>query len=279
MAFAKSSQRGELIAFVRELDPETPYHELRKALVDAGWVVTAREIAASTAASVATGSDDIVVRFNLLAGKDPANLEVLDEVTVRVPSTALDPSLVARSRVDVVALYMLFGRLPPQIEAQINQPGGRPAPAETHEVRMNGHDARDIVLDTPDDYVPYDDGDGGEYVPEDPVEAPAPLRVIESREADGLPIFADLYEVAADTRAVISATLDAVEAWLEESTTLEQVDALARKNPHMRDFLKDLGEPEDLSRLKQAVLRRRGQIDKGVHLSPAARRRAAAEAN
>lgn len=276
MAFAKSSQRGELIAFVRELDPATPYHELRKALVDAGWVVTAREIAASTAASVATGSDDIVVRFNLLAGKDPANLEVMDEVTVRVPSTALDPSLVARSRVDVVALYMLFGRLPPQIEAQINQPAGRPAPGETHEVRMNGHDTRDAVLEPSD---PYDDDDGGEYVPEDPVEAPAPLRVIESREADGLPIFADLYEVAADTRAVISATLDAVEAWLEESTTLEQVDALARKNPHMRDFLKDLGEPEDLSRLKQAVLRRRGQIDKGVHLSPAARRRAAAEAN
>ncbi len=278
MAFAKSSQRGELIAFVRELDPETPYHELRKALVDAGWVVTAREIAASTAASVAAGSDDIVVRFNLLAGKDPANLEIMDEVTVRVPSTALDPSLVARSRVDVVALYMLFGRLPPQIEAQINQPGGRPAPAETHEVRMNGHDARDAVLEPADPYDD-DDDDGGEYVPEDPVEAPAPLRVIESREADGLPIFADLYEVAADTRAVISATLDAVEAWLEESTTLEQVDALARKNPHMRDFLKDLGEPEDLSRLKQAVLRRRGQIDKGVHLSPAARRRAAAEAN
>jgi len=277
MAFVKSSLRGELIAFVRELDPATPYHELRKALVDAGWTVTAREIAATPVANAAAGGDDIIVRYNLLAGKDPANLEALDEVTVRVPSTALDISLVARSRIDVAALYMLFGRLPPQLEAQLNQPAGRPAPAETHEVRMNGHDARDAVIEAVED-DPYG-GDGGEYVPEDPVEAPAPLQVIERREPDGLPIFLDLYDVGADTRDTIAATVSAISSWFEDATTLEQVDALARKNRHMLDFLKDLGTPEDLDQVKKLALRRRGQIEKNVHVSPVARRRAAAASN
>lgn len=275
MAFVKSSLRGELIAFVRDLSPETPYHELRKALVDAGWTVTAREIAATPAGNAAAGGDDIIVRYNLLAGKDPANLEALDEVTVRVPSTALDISLVARSRIDVAALYTLFGRLPPQLEAQLSQPAGRAA--ETHEVRMNGHDARDAVLEPVED-DPYGD-DGGEYVPERPVEAPEPLQVIDRREPDGLPIFLDLYDVGADTRLTIEATVAAISAWFEDATTLEQVDALARKNRHMLDFLKDLGTPEDLDQVKKLALRRRGQIEKNVHVSPVARRRAAAASN
>jgi hypothetical protein len=59
-----------------------------------------------------------------------------------------------------------------------------------------------------------------------------------------------------------------------ETASLEQVDALALKNPDLVTFVKDLGTPEDSAALRAAVMARKAALSSRPE--PAPRRRVSA---
>jgi hypothetical protein len=237
---------------------DLPYNELAAALADAGWITA---LAQTDVTPTPTGS--ILVTFDLLTGKAYDSLERLDSITVTMPPNPGPVSVAARISARDSVLFMLTGRLPPRpVEgAQV------PPPAAG---QMNGgdHDERQVDMGDTDRVLAGTDEDADEA---------AAVRVIERREPDGLPIFRDLYEIgpaeADSTGEIISSVLNEVTTFLE-TASLEQVDALAIKNPDLLTFVKDLGTPADSAELRGAVTARKAAL--AARPEPAPRRRVSA---
>lgn len=252
---------AELAAF-SETVRDVPYAELPKAYADAGFVWRLREN------EVLLGPDaSAVVRCDFLVGRGWDALQVLDTVTIRLPSGVGPLSVAARVQLQPTLIFLVCGRLPEQVAAPAASPASVQAAAETV-VEMND---RDVELDA-----------RGAPVVEPWVPGVAPaagegLKVVDHLESDGVPVFGDLYAVPGQTRDVINAVLNEIEAFLGRASSLEEVDAVALKNPEMKVFLRDLGSPEDLAEVQALVAARRKEISVQAATGVVRRRRAAAD--
>jgi hypothetical protein len=241
------SELAQLAGNLKDL----PYNELAAALADAGWISL---LAQTDAIPTPTGA--VLVTFDLMVGKAYDSLERLDSITVTMPPNPGPVSVAARISARDSVLFMLTGRLPPRPAegAQV------PPPAAG---QMNGGDERHVDMGDADVELPDEDKPS--------------VQVIERREPDGLPIFRDLYDIgpgeANSTGEVIEAVLAEVNEFLE-TASLEQVDALALKNPDLVTFVKDLGTPEDSAALRAAVMARKAALSSRPE--PAPRRRVSA---
>jgi hypothetical protein len=218
-----------------------PYHQKAQAILDAGYITL---LAQTDVTPTATGA--VMVTFDLMVGKAYDALERLDSITVTMPPNPGPVSVAARISARDSVIFMLTGELPPRPE-----PVPSPAPGQ-----MNGGDEHTIDMTGVEDDLPLDDT----YV--DEKEKPA-VKVIDRREPDGLPIFRDLYEIgpgeADSTGEIVEAVLHEVETFLD-SASVEQVDALASKNPEMLTFIKDLGTPADSAELRTLVTARKAAL-------------------
>jgi len=245
---------ADLYADVKSLPADTPYADLEPLLAEKGWLYRLVELDA-----IPCMDGTVVMRFDVILGRvaEDGNyaLERVDSISMKMPPNPGPVSVAARVSARESVIYLLTGRLPNRA------PAAASAPQAERQVEMPD---RDIVLPT---------DDGGELVTEDTPE----IRVVERREADGLPIFMDLYALGSPSKDVVNAVLDEVSQFLE-TATLEQITALGAKNADMMKFIKDLGTDEDVAELKAMIGKRR----EALTLPPqgaAMRRRAAAAAN
>ncbi len=254
----------ELHAFA-EAHAKTDYADLAKTFEAAGWVSRLVETGA-----IPAYDGTVLMTYDLLIGRadgDTAGnvvMEKFDTLTMRMPPGPGPVSVAARVAARETVVFLLSGRLPPKPVAADTQP------------RSNGHAA---AAPEPEQRIDMDDAD--QELVSDNIDAPG---VVARREADGLPIFVDLYAVGAPTRAVIDAVLDECAQFLETASA-EQVKALAAKNEGMTAFVKDLGdidgagENTDLAELMAMVKRRKEQLaEAALPKEGAAMRRRAAGA-
>lgn len=267
----KTTVIADVIAYLQQIGsaPEqTPYETLLSNMRAAGHQVYLKESAINPCADAS-----VAVSFDVLVGPAPDSMERLDGLTTRVQAQAPHISLTARLQAEVALVYMLFGRLPPAVQQAAEAPAPRP---DLDRGQMNGHEHDKLEPEWKS--APEEIEQEYEKDPLDDYDNPAPLNVIARREADGLPIFIDLYDSGERAADLIAAVMAEIETFLGEAKSLEQVDALPRKNPEMMSFIKDLGETADKQRLLDLVTRRKGQIAAGVNPrrpSEAPRRRAA----
>jgi hypothetical protein len=230
---------------------DVPYDKLLQTVGEAGWFYRARQ------AGVEPWPDSVMVHFEISIGRDDA-FEFFDTISVKVGAGPGPVSMAARSFLPQSLIYLFFNRLPP---AAITD-----APPASVQREMIDMKDRDVVLPA----AAAADDDQQEYVPE-----PATLvdyDVVARREPDGLPIFADLNEMGPDTRGIIDAVIAEIEVFAE-TATIEQLDALAVKNPGMLNFLFDLGTKEERDDMKLIIDRRKNLL--AVPATTPRRRRAA----
>lgn len=252
----------ELHAFAQNC-AEVEYGQLAKTFEEAGWVSRLVETG-----SIPAYDGTVLMTYDLLigrAGEDGAvTMEKFDSLTMRMPPGPGPVSVAARVSARETVIFLLSGRLPPKpLSGPIVE---KPMTPET-----------DVAW--PERQIDMDDAD--QEIVSDNIDAPG---VVARREADGLPIFVDLYAVGAPTRAVIDAVLDECARFLETAST-EQVKALAAKNEGMTAFVKDLGdingagENTDLAELMAMVKRRKEHLaEAALPKEGAAMRRRAAGA-
>lgn len=187
--------------------------------------------------AIPTPDGATLVDTDILIGPGYDKLEHFDTVTFKLPPNIAPVTSLVRQNLTVSLLAVVFGRFPPEpMLVPQPQPG-----------QMNGGDA-----------FPVPPMDGGEYVDEEPA-APS-VNVVAKREPDGLPIFVDLYALGDRSEDVINAILDEVQNFLALAGSIEQIDAVALKNPDMVAFVKDLGTAEDRAELSQSINARRREL-------------------
>lgn len=254
----------DLYGVVKNFAPDFEYGKLEHAIAEAGFLTRLIEIDATPCYD-----GTVLMRYDVMLGRadgDAAGnlvFERVDTVSIKLGGAPGPVSVAGRVNARESVLYLLTGRLPPKVSGPITT--GRPLTPET-DVAVNGHE-REVRMDDTDQ----------ELVNDEPEEA---VRVVEHREADGLPIFVDLYSLGAPltTKQVIDAVLDECHQFLS-TASIEQVAALAAKNKEMMAFLKDLGEEEDLAELKKMVAERREALTLPPQGAAMRRRAASARAN
>ena len=273
MAANEAAPTKSLLAQLRDwlstVADDHPYGDLPRLARDAGWDWLLRQ------SSAVPGDKTIVVTFAVLIGRvgmDAARFEYVDEATFALPAVPGPVSVAARAQINPTIIYMLFGRLPPSVQA------APPMPAEKTVVDM---DDDDVDLDSRGDAVPVDDEryrdddidplvTGADVPPWTPGVG-LPDVVVE--RVDGVPVFADLDDVKAPSQDVIVAVTNEVNSALVKMTSVDQVMALWNRNAPAFEWLTDMATPEQRSAITGAFARRKGQIAGGFS-DVAPRRRA-----
>jgi hypothetical protein len=220
---------------------KVPYESLAQHFRDSDWKYRLLQKNVTP-----TPDGSILVDTEIHIGRTADRLEFFDTVTLRLPPGPGPVTLVTRVQLEQSLLAVVFGRFPPQIIAAPTA-NAVPPPGVG---QMNGGDARHVNMGDADVVLPGEDG--GEYVKDD---APV-VNVILKREPDGLPIFVDLYALGEEdgsTGAIIDSVLAEVDSFLKLASSVEQINALAIKNPDMKAFLKDLGDDRDRAELRSMV--------------------------
>lgn len=215
--------------------------------------------------AVPTSDGGALIDTDILIGPDFDKLELFDTVTLKMPPNIVPMSLLVRQNIFASLLGAVFGRFPPEPVVQMAPPAPRPG-------QMNGGE----MHNDPEEL-------GGEYVEDDT--APS-VNVVLKREPDGLPIFVDLFAMDGPLKgvpagAIIDSVLEEVGSFLALASSLEQIDALALKNPDMKAFIKDLGDEQDRAELTAMVLARRKEltVPAAAAAANAPRRRQRAQTN
>lgn len=185
------------------------------------------------------GADgSVIIDTDLHIGPSIERLEYFDTLTIKMPPNIAPVTLLVRQNMTASLIAVVFGRWP-DAPAVATQPSQAPIVPPVH---VNGHS----------------EPDGGEYLSE-PETRPM-VDVITRREPDGLPIFKDLFALGDKTGDVLDAVLEEVGSFLKSADSIEQVMALAIKNPDMMAFVKDLGDEQDRTELKAMVDQRRREL-------------------
>lgn len=232
----------ELYTFASSLR-DVPYNELSRVFFDAGWLTHLHETGTTPCYD-----GTVIVHFDLYVGKAFDAMEVLDTLSVRLAPGPGPISIAGRLSARESVIFLISGRIPPMPQ-QAPPPNPVPEPRQTDDI--------DITLP------------GEEPLPPEPAaqldDAPT-VRVVDHREADGLPIFRDLYDIGADevrsTGEIIDAVLAEIQTFLETADSVEAVNALAAKNPVMMTFVKDVGEERDIADLRAMVSKRRNELER-----------------
>lgn len=236
---------AELMEFAGKMK-DVPYSELAKTFFEAGWLTQLRET------GVQANNGMALVTFDLYVGKTIDALERFDQLTMAIGAAPGPVSVAARVMARETVIFMLSGRLPPpQPPAGVQQPAA-PAP------RPNGPTTIDMAETEQEDVILP--GEKAKIFDE-PV---ARKSLVARREPDGLPIFVDLYEVGIPqgyntTSEVVDETLDVVAQFMDEAT-MEQITALAQKNPDLITYVTDLGTLEQKDELLTMIEKRREEL-------------------
>lgn len=249
----------DLYGVVKNFAPDFEYGKLEHAIAEAGFLTRLIEIDATPCYD-----GTVLMRYDVMLGRAGEDgtlaFERVDTVSIKLGGAPGPVSVAGRVNARESVLYLLTGRLPPPKAAA---PNGR---ADAVHITTPETEARVVMND-----------EDQELVNDEPEEA---VRVVEHREADGLPIFVDLYSLGAPltTKQVIDAVLDECHQFLQ-TASIEQVAALGAKNKEMMAFLKDLGEENDLAELKKMVAERREALTLPPQGAAMRRRAASARAN
>jgi hypothetical protein len=193
----------------------------------------------------------VLISTEVSIGPSWDRLEPFDTVTIRLPQGLGPISLAARMQLEQSLIGAVFGRYPAPAPI-MSAPVPRPAAEQ-----MNGGDEQHVVMNDADVRLGVEDEQ--EYV-NAPPSAVAPVNVVAKREPDGLPIFVDLYELGNPAGDVIDSVLPEIADFLQLAMTVEQVAALATKNPDVLTFIKDFGDDQDRRELKAMVDKRRAEL-------------------
>lgn len=251
----------DLYGVVKNFAPDFEYAKLEHAIAEAGFLTRLIEIDATPCYD-----GTVLMRYDVMLGRAAEDgalaFERVDTVSIKLGGAPGPVSVAGRVNARESVLYLLTGRLPPPKAAPVTR-----AFEEAIESSLNGVGEKTVHMGDADQ----------ELVNDEPEEA---VRVVEHREADGLPIFVDLYSLGAPltTKQVIDAVLDECHQFLG-TASIEQVAALGAKNKEMMAFLKDLGEEEDLAELKKMVAERREALTLPPQGAAMRRRAASARAN
>ena len=227
----------DLYGVVKNFAPDFEYGKLENAIAEAGFLTRLIETDATPCYD-----GTVLMRYDVMLGRADGDVdgnlvfERVDTVSIKLGGAPGPVSVAGRVNARESVLYLLTGRLPPPKAASaVPQVNGHAEPAPEREVAMHDTD-QELVNDDPEE----------------------PVTMVERREADGLPIFVDIYSLGAPltTRQVIDAVLDECHQFLQ-TASIEQVAALAAKNQEMMAFLKDLGEESDTAELRKLVADRR----------------------
>lgn len=256
MAPARKEQLPSWLEELHEfskLAVSVPYEKLTQHYRDAGWLWALRETDV-----ISCHDGTVCISFDLVVGRSVTTLERLDSLTMRMAPGPGPLSTAARVMAGPSILFLLSGRLPPQPQQQAAQQ----APLANGDARVVEMNDRDMPIDE----------DGGEYVA-----TGKPLDVVARREADGLPIFVDLYGLGGETGNILDALLAAVDDFAGKAESSEQLKALYNRNTDAMQFVKDFGDARDKAALKKIL------DDNNARLTPTAavaapRRRAPREA-
>ena len=234
---------ADLAAYAANLG-DVPYDKLLSTAAEAGWTyrLTQREL-------VTPPGGGTLLTFDVHVGRDGA-LEFFDSVSIGIPpNNGLYPvSLIARAQIIPTLIHLFFNRLPP-LAAQPPKPMTVDTTDTTGDIVLPGENSSD---------------------------EPARLEVIARREPDGVPIFRDLYAMGEPTNEVIDAVLDELDDFLQRASSVEQIDAMGRKNPGVISFVKDLGKQADVDDFMRMVNERRNVLAPPQLTATAPRRRGTA---
>jgi len=259
----------DLYGVVKNFAPDFEYGKLEHAIAEAGFLTRLIEIDATPCYD-----GTVLMRYDVMLGRASEDgvlaFERVDTVSIKLGGAPGPVSVAGRVNARESVLYLLTGRLPPP-KANAVQPE-----------QTNGHG---LTSGPTEQTVQMDDADQ-ELVNDEPEKA---VRVVEHREADGLPIFTDLYSLGAPLTAkqVIDAVLDECSTFIETASE-EQLKALGAKNPEMRQFLKDFGITEgegdaeinlDYAELTAMVAKRREALTLPPQGAAMRRQAASARAN
>lgn len=229
----KTTILPELHAFIQSLPDDAAYSDLPRLVREGGWLWRLRQ----TDAVYHPGR--VMLTFDLLVGKEPAALEVLDQVTVQVPEGVAQVSLAGRNMLAETLVYLVTGRLPP-----VNQPAPAPAPAPTH---APVHDAPRQNVEMNDHDIEWQSEPMTDKLPS----------IISGRTIDGVPLLDDLYAIEDDPALILRAVFNTIEEYLPQVDSIEKLKAFWSKNEREFAFVQDFGTAEDKSRLPQLFAKRR----------------------
>jgi len=166
--------------------------------------------------------------------------------------------MAARALAQYLMPSLFFNRFPDLPAAQAPQP-------KPQSVDLSRTD--DVNIRLPEDAEPeaLPEADDRGFAPAAPFVPPADEKpgfaIIDQREADGVPIFVDLYARGDDTGELIDALLDEIRVFAQTASTPEQLVALYTKNGAAMQFLKDLGDEQDRTDLKTILDTRKRQLE------------------
>lgn len=233
---------------------DTPYGDLARAIADAGYINLLRETEVQPAYSGA-----VLVSFDLFVGKGLDSLERLDQVTVAVAPGPGPVSAAARLVARDSVIFMLTGRLPPQPTAAA-APAGAVQGAKTNgtgETHVDmGATQDDVVL--PGETSTLQDT-GGNLEPES---------VVLRRDGpDGLPIFKDVYAIGVPqgyrtTSEIVDAVLADMKEYIDTAPSNERLLDLYKSNDETIQFIKDMGDKEQMEYLVAQISRRRNELER-----------------
>ena len=198
---AQRMRRDFLDTVLRVDQSGVEYQNLIAAIVSEGWFVQLRESGAVPAPDGGT-----LMQFIMLAGPDPVFVQPIDQITIKVPGNMAAPSLWARANSYTSIVMALFNRLPPNEGAQEARAaaGLEPATAE----------------------------------PEQRDDAWEPLDLVESRTADGLPIYYEPYALGDDPSDIIDSVLASLRNEVPEIQSSQAMATLWTENVNVFEYIK-----------------------------------------
>lgn len=271
----------DLQKFVATLGADVPYDKLLSTAAEAGWSyrLVQREV------QFAPHAGSYLVSFDVQIGRD-GTFDLFDTVSVALRPEHVGPampvSLAARFHIVPTLIYMFFGRLPPQV------PASPPKADPERTVDLSGADTGDIVLDL-DDPTPADEAEDRGFVDALEIETPFTrkpvtkenLNIVDHLEPDGVPIFADLYEIGGPevtADEIVDEIMKVTKAFTIKVDSIEQLSAFYTKNTDLEQFLKDMATGEQRAEFKTHLDRAMERLrtpEREVKIPQTRRRRAA----
>lgn len=210
----------ELYRFVRNIPADAPYDQLGAMAQSAGWIWRMVE---HDTRSPTPGL--YLIQFDVMIGKATGDfeLEYFDTISMSVPAEAPSPSLIARLNAQVALIYMVFNRLPPQVQ---QAPAPEPQPQPRQEARS-----------------------APEPEPEWMKPGKKAVELSSVRTRDGVTLIEDPYNVDAGADEIVDALFDKLEGALEDINDAGLVNVLWSKNAQAVEFIKDFGGDAGRKRL------------------------------
>lgn len=252
---ANNALRTELAEYVKTLPPDLPYEELMPRAAEAGWSYRLEQVEVRAEAvlrqnpnqTLATHNTQLLVTFEVYAIKGDAELP-FGPASIWVNHQMLDVSFAARVQLIPTLNWLFFGRLPPAVPQTERQEAAAGEPVTVDMGSVQGDVALPKVEEAPSVV-------GQKLIPD--------RVLIRERTPDGIPVFADLYELGEDvgyTDTIIDNVTRIVRDWAAGVDTDMTLTVFGQLNKRMIEFISDLGTPTERAALIGVIDERRATL-------------------